>query len=219
MKIIHAGLDHKDPRESNSITQLKALGYRYIRINNSPYDETPPLDHIFNGDKNLYVGPDKQFHEFGLTPRHYGCWLSHKQSINLGFADEGHFLICEADCKIEDVTLFKERLEEACNLLDITDYPCVRFEQANYNCTTTFLTQVSDNIWECDQLYLSQCYLVNGKSQHIWDLMYHTTGWHTEDIWLNSAFKDSNQKMLCFKDKLTTQFDGFSQIDKRIINR
>ena len=214
IKIIHAGLNSSSPRESQSIQQLKSLGERYIRIENTPYNEEPPLEEVYNGRKDWYVGKEKDFNQFGFTPRHYGAFLSHKQSIMLGFADKGHSLICEGDCKILDTEKFKLRLQEAIEVLNSTQYHIVRFEAPNEGIATTFTSQISENIFECDQVMLGHCYLVNENSKSFYEHLFNNVGWHTPDWWLVYAFQQFNQKMLCFKEKLTHQWDGFSEIDK-----
>ncbi len=213
-KIIQAGIDSSSEREVNSSQQLKSLGIRYIRIENDIFEGDPPVEDIYNGETHLYKD-NKQPLEFGLTKRHYGCWLSHKQSIMLGFTDKNHSLICEADCKILDIEKFKLRLQEAVKLLNTTDYPIVRFEKPNFaGVPTTFYNQVSENIWECDQVALGQCYLVNHKCKKEFEHMFNNIGWHAFDWWLSLAFKQSNLKQLCFKEDLTYQFSGHSQIDE-----
>lgn len=214
IRIIQFGIDSSNPREFASMQQLQSYNTFYTRIENPAYDHEPPLDSIFEGNRDLYVGLSKEYHEFGLTPRHYGCWLGHKQSISLGYCEGGHFLVCEGDCRILDLDLFKERVEEAASILDSTDYPLVRFEEPNNGVDTTFYNQVSDNIWECNRINTSHCYLVNEKSQEFYTHIFNTVGWHTPDWWLNYAFEGNNQKMLCLKERITTQYDGFSDIDK-----
>jgi hypothetical protein len=214
VKIIHAGLDSTAPREKNSIKQLTELGLRYIRLENSPWDKTPPLDHVFEGNKHWYVGGSKKYNEFGLTPRHYGAFLSHKQSIFVGLADKEHFLVCEGDCKILDTEVFLDRLKEAVDVLDKSNYPLVRFEEPNFQTETKFYNQVSENIWECDKVINGHCYLINGNTQDFWIELFKEVGWHTPDWWLAFAFEKAGEKMLCFKEKLTHQFDGISEIDR-----
>lgn len=214
VKIIQAGLDLDNPREFQSYQQLSNLGIRYVRIQNDPYTEEPPLDKIYGGNKEWYVGKEKNPNTFGFTPRHYGAYLSHIQSIMLGFADKDHSLICEGDCRVLDTEVFKSRLEEAVDLLNTTNYPVVRFETPNHLIETTFHNQVSDNIHECDKVMLGHCYLVNNNSRDFWYKMIEEVGWHTPDWWLVYAFSHSDTKMLCFKDTLTHQFDGYSEIDK-----
>ena len=214
IKIIQAGINSNSPRENQSMDQLKSLGYRYIRIENEPYEDEPPLDEVYNGRKDWYVGKEKNYNQFGFTPRHYGAFLSHKQSIMLGFCDSGHSLICESDCKILNIDKFKIRLEEAIEVLNTTNHPIVRFETPNEGIQTTFYDKISDNIWECDQVILGQCYLINEKSKPLFEHLFNNVGWHTPDWWLVYAFQQFNQKMLCFKEPLTHQFDGYSEIDK-----
>ena len=225
MRIIQFGVDSSSPREFLSKQQIKNLGYFYTRIENPTYDHEPPLDKIFKNNKDLYIGLTKNYEDFGLTPRHYGCWLGHRQAISLGFCEGGHFLVCEGDAKILDVDLFNKRLEEATTLLDNTTYPLVSFSEPNWRTTTQFFDKVSDNLWEYDNIINAHCYLVNGNSKHIFDWLYKNIGWHAFDWWLNYAIADYIQthpdekcRQLCFKEKITMQHDGYSEIDKIIKN-
>jgi hypothetical protein len=214
VKIIQFGLHGGSEREVQSQQQLQSLTSNYTRIENARYSKEPPINEIFEGRKDWYVGLTKEPDTWGLTPPHYGCWLGHKQAIQLGFCENEHFLVCEGDCRILDMDLFKTRLQEAIKVHDEQDYPIIRFEEPNNELTTTFFDQVSKNIWEFDNIALSHCYLVNKKSKPIFDWLFLNVGWHTPDWWLNFAFPKADIKMLCFNEKLTTQFDGFSEIDK-----
>ena len=157
-KIIQSGLDNTSEREVLSMEQLKSLGLRYIRIENQPYDRPAPLHNIFKGWTDFYKGSEKKYHESGLTDRHYGAWLSHKQAILLSFSDDDHSLICEADCRILDLDIFKERLAEAIRTIENhPQYPIVRFESLNYSksCWDVGLgKKISDNIHECEKITL-----------------------------------------------------------------
>jgi hypothetical protein len=213
IKAIQFGLHDKSEREISSQQQLQSLTSNYTRIENARYSKEPPINEIFEGRKDWYVGLTKEPDTWGLTPPHYGCWLGHKQAIQLGFCENEHFLVCEGDCRILDMDLFKTRLQEAIKVHDEQDYPIIRFEEPNNELTTTFFDQVSKNIWEFDNIALSHCYLVNKKSKPIFDWLFLNVGWHTPDWWLNFAFPKADIKMLCFNEKLTTQFDGTSAID------
>ena len=113
-----------------------------------------------------------------------------------------------------DIDLFKMRLQEAITTLDNSNHPLVTFSEPNLLTTTTFSNQVSKHLWEFDNIINAHCYLVNKNSKNIFDWMFNNVGWHTPDWWLNFAVAKTDRKMLCFKEKLTTQFDGFSEIDK-----
>lgn len=217
LKVIQSGVDRHSEREVRSMTVLERLcdihDLRYIRLENPIYRWTPPLDNIIDGRRDWYVGHTKPSNTFGLTPRHYGCFLSHKQSMGIGFMDNDHFLVCECDLHIIDERLFIERLTEAVRLMDTTDYPMVRFESPNDCIRTLFYEQVSENIFECNALLGTHCYLVNGRSKGFWDNAFTDLGWHAADLWFNMLFERVQEKMLCFKDKLTHQYGGACAID------
>ncbi|MDA7648785.1 hypothetical protein N8580_00470 [Akkermansiaceae bacterium] len=221
-KIVQFGLNRDDPKESQSMEQLKQLSndmnVRYIRIENPPYEWDAPVDNIFNNWRGNYVGRTKPPNAPGLnlTDFNYGCWLAHKQAISLGFADRGHTLICESDCRILDIDLFKQRLSEAVELFNSgVDYPIIRFEPPFYPAwiKTKFGKQVSKNIYECDQIFSGHCHLINENSKELFTDLYETRGWLTNDDWLNYNLGDRNIPMLAFKELLTFQFDGSSTLN------
>jgi len=219
-KIIQSGLDNTSEREVLSMEQLKSLGLRYIRIENQPYDRPAPLNNIFKNWVGFYYGSDKDPNISGLTDRHYGAWLSHKQAILLSYSDDYHSLICECDCRILNLDLFKERLSEAIKVLDENpEYPVVRFEPISFSMNFYDVglgKQVSENIFECKKISLGHCYLINKNSESFFRSLFTEEGWTTPDDWLLFTFFDRNIPFLCFTENLTTQFDGFSEIDKII---
>ena len=220
-KIVQFGLNRNDPKESQSMEQLKKLSsdmnIRYIRIENPPYEWDAPVDKIFKNWTGSYVGRTKPLEAKGLqlTDFNYGCWLAHRQAITLGFADKGHTLVCESDCRILDVDLFKQRLKEAVKLFDSNkNYPIIRFEPPFYPTwiKTKFGKQVSKNIYECNQIFGGHCHLINEASKEFFLDLYEKEGWLTNDDWLNYNLGDRNIPMLAFKELLTFQFDGGSAL-------
>jgi len=195
---------------------------RYIRIENQPYDRPAPLNNIYKNWVNFYRGSQKENNETGLTDRHYGAWLSHKQAILLSFADDDYSLICECDCRILDIDLFKERLSEAIKVLEENPkYPIVRFEPISYSLDkidVKFGDQISRNLYECDKITLGHCYLINKNSKNFFHNLYDEDGWTTPDDWLWFTFIERQIPFLCFKEDLTSQFSGYSQIDKLVKN-
>lgn len=214
IKIIQAGVNREAEREQFSMAQLKGLGYRYIRIENPVYEEDPPLDHVFQGNKHWYIGKTKKYSQWGLTARHYGCWLSQKQSLAIGFSDPGHFLVCEGDARILDEEKFKARVEEAAKILDENKYHLITFsEPSRDNVPTTMGTKVGENFYEFDQILGAYCYLINWRSKDFFDKMFEKVGWHAYDWWLVYGFQQMEEKMLCQKEKLVDWFEGYSEID------
>ena len=129
-----------------------------------------------------------------------------------------HVLVCESDCKILDIPLFKERLNEAISYLNDNSNPLVSFAEPNFRTDTTFFDKVSNNLIECDNLINAHCYLVNKNSKDQWDWMYKNVGWHAYDWWVNYAIEEYNKfhnpsYQLCFNERITHQFDGLSDID------
>jgi len=218
LKIIQIGINRENVKERFSYLQLKKMNLgRYIRLENPPYDEDPPLDHIIFDKKEWYVGKTKPANTWGLTSRHYGCFLAHKQAQSIGFSDEGHFLICESDVKFPDEKLFISRLQEAINILNTTDYPLITFSEPNRDTTTTFYDKVSENFYEFDNIIGTYCYLVNGKHKKLFDKLYQEVGWHAYDWWLNFAFQTIETKMLCHKTKIVAWYKGDSDVDVTVI--
>ena len=213
IKVIQSGLHNKSSRENQSQQQLQSLTSNYIRIENTPYDKEPPINNMFEGNKHWYVGKRKELNTWGLTSRHYGCWLAHKQALQLGFCENEHFLVCEGDCKILDIDLFKMRLQEAITTLDNSNHPLVTFSEPNLLTTTTFSNQVSKHLWEFDNIINAHCYLVNKNSKNIFDWMFNNVGWREYDFWLLYGFNYINKKILCQKENLAWVFDGPSSID------
>ena len=213
LKIIQIGVNKKLEKQNQSQQQLQSLTSNYIRIENTPYDKEPPINNMFEGNKHWYVGKRKELNTWGLTSRHYGCWLAHKQALQLGFCENEHFLVCEGDCKILDIDLFKMRLQEAITTLDNSNHPLVTFSEPNLLTTTTFSNQVSKHLWEFDNIINAHCYLVNKNSKNIFDWMFNNVGWREYDFWLLYGFNYINKKILCQKENLAWVFDGPSSID------
>lgn len=224
LKIIQFGVNQYDPKEVKSIKQLKQLSndlnIRYIHIENPLYEWDAPTDNIFSNWTGAYVGrtppSNAKERKINLTDFNYGCWLAHRQAIALGFADREHTLICESDCRIFDVELFKQRLEEAIKLFDKgVGYPIIRFEPPFYPTwvETKFGKQVSKNIYEVDKIFSSHCHLINGNSKEFFMHLYEKEGWLTNDDWLIWNFENRNIPMLAFKELLTFQFNGKSALN------
>jgi hypothetical protein len=203
-----------DQREIDSEKSLRSLGYRYIKIVNSPYDRFPPKETVFRGMTDWIVGitkPDPN--QFGLTAGHYGAFQAHMMGIRSAFVDSDFTIICEADCLIAvDAQEFYQRVDEAINLLKENKHHIVRFEAPNFQ--TNNLGHISGNLYEGNLLINGHCYMVNPNSQDFYLERMKNLGWHTPDWWLNFAFEEKGQRMPYFKDLiLTKQAEGYSLID------
>jgi len=215
IKIIQVSSEPNAEREVKSFNSLSKLGYRYIRIINPRCTEYPPTHNVFDGHTDWIVGVTKPDpNKFGFTSDHYGAWQGHLSAIMSSFVDNDYTLICECDCLLAvDVEAFRERVDEAINLLENSDYKIVRFEAPNHQ--VEFTDKVSDNLYLGNVMTLGHCYLINSKKHRNWWLdRFDNVGWHTPDWWLNFAFERAGEKMPIFKDLiLTKQSEGFSIID------
>lgn len=214
VKIIQVSTNPTQQREVLSHESLSKLGYRYIRIVNPRYNEYPPTHNVFDGKKEWIVGitkPDPN--QWGLTSGHYGAWQGHLSAILASFVDDDYTIICECDCLL-NVTPdeFKERVNEAINLMENSNYKIVRFEAPNHQ--VEYSSRLSENIYLGNIMTLGHCYMIHSRHQDFWLDRIKNVGWHTPDWWLNFAFERANEKMPSFKNLvLTKQSAGFSEID------
>ncbi len=214
VKIVQVSTDLNAEREIKSYESLSKLGFRYIRIINQRYNEYPPTHNVFDGRTDWIVGitkPDPN--QWGLTSGHYGAWQGHISAILSSFVDDDYTLICECDCLINvEKEEFINRVQEAIELMNSSNYKIVRFESPNFQ--VQFSNKVSENLYESNIMTLGHCYMINSKHMDFWLDRIKNVGWHTPDWWLNFAFERAGEKMLSFKDlELTKQAAGFSEID------
>lgn len=212
IKIIQVCSEPEKQREIDSYNSLSQLGYRYIRIINPRYTEYPPTHNVFDGHVEWVVGitkpdPDK----FGFTSGHYGAWQGHMSAIMSSFVDEDYTLICECDCLLNtDASYFKDRVDEAINLLENSTYKIVRFEAPSDQ--VEYTDKVSDNLWLGNIMTLGHCYMIHKRYMKFY--IDNMNFWHTPDWWLNFAFERAGEKMPSFRFlSLTKQSSGFSIID------
>ena len=214
VKIIQVSSEPLVKRELDSFESLSKLGYRYIRIINPRYSEYPPIENVFDGNKEWIVGITKPNpDEWGLTSGHYGAWQGHLSAILASFIDKDYSIICECDCLLNvSPEEFRSRVDEAISLLETSNYKIVRFETPNHQ--VNFGNKLTDNLYEGDLMTLGHCYMIHSKDRDFFINRIDSVGWHTPDWWLNFAFERAGEKMAIFKDlSLTKQSEGFSIID------
>lgn len=214
VKIIQVSSEPAVEREIKSFNSLSQLGYRYIRIINPRYTECPPIHNVFEGHADWIVGitkPDPN--KFGFTSGHYGAWQGHLSAIFSSFVDNDYTLICECDCLVAvDPQFFRDRVDEAINLLENSDYKIVRFETPNWQ--VNYDNKLSDNLYSGNMMTLGHCYMTHSKHRDFWLKAFDDVGWHSPDFWLNFVFEKYGEKMPAFKDLiLTMQAGGLSIID------
>lgn len=214
VKIVQISLDIQSNREIESYNSLSQLGYRYIRIINPIQKEYPPTHNVIDGNSHWIVGitkPDPN--EWGLTAGHYGAWNGHLNAIMCSMVDSDYSLICECDCLLNvEPNFFKDRVDEAIDVMEKYNYKIVRFEVPNFQ--TEYDRKLSDNLYSGNLIIMTHCYLINPKDRDFFINRLDNVGWHTPDWWLNFSFERANEKMAIFKNlELTKQASGISAVD------
>lgn len=212
IKIIQICSEPENKREIASFNSLSKLGYRYIRIINPRYTELPPSHNVFDGHVE-WIKMSKSYNEWGLTPGHYGAWSGHISAIMASFVDKDYTLICECDCLLNvDSNYFSERVDEAINLLENSNYKIVRFEVGNDQ--VEYSDKVSENLYLANIMTLGHCYMINPNHRDFWLDRIDKVGWTTPDWYLNFALERAGELQPSFRFlKLTKQSEGFSIID------
>lgn len=213
VKIIQVSSEPDVEREIKSFESLSKLGYRYIRIINPRYKKYPPTHNVYEGRTDWIIGISKEIGVWGLTSGHYGAWQGHLSAILASFVDSDYTLICECDCVLTvEPEYFQQRVDEAINLLENSDFKIVRFEAPNFQ--VEYTDQLTENLWSGNINTLGHCYLISSKHRNFWLDRLDNVGWHTPDWWLNYSFAKVNERMPIFKDLvLTSQAAGYSIID------
>jgi hypothetical protein len=212
IKIVQVCSEPEKQREIDSYNSLSQLGYRYIRIINPRYTEYPPTHNVIDGHTD-WIKMSKGFNEWGLTPGHYGAWQGHVSAILASFVDIDYTIVCECDCLLNvDPQYFKDRVDEAINLFENSNYKIVRFEIGNHQ--VEYTDKVSENLYLANIMTLGHCYMIHSKHRDFWLDRIDKIGFHTPDYWLNISLERVGELQPSFRFlKLTKQAEGLSIID------
>lgn len=228
IKLVHLQTTNNDEREQLSRESLKRVsdyGIEYVLHTNEPYKSLPPSHNcvrpqcvsmeLFDEDKVNQLGT-------ALTPPHYGCFESFKNGILSEFDNELDFLIvCEGDCLIESsIEEFVEKLKQSCDLVNEWDISYFSFGDTK---TLDFGWHQSNVIKEIpgqDLLFITdkiiglQCIMFPRKMKEFLHNQLRNHKWDAADIFFNLIFTEYGLNMGILKNRITTQVDGVSLIDK-----
>jgi hypothetical protein len=157
-----------------------------------------------------------------LTPAHYGCFESFKNGIISEFDKDLDFLIvCEGDCLIEvPIDEFINKVKESCNIIIENDIQYFSFGDTK---TLDFGWPQSNVIKEIpnqDLLFITdkiiglQCIMFPRKTREFLHQQLRNHKWDCADTYFNLIFAEHNLNMGILKNRITTQADGVSLIDK-----
>jgi GR25 family glycosyltransferase involved in LPS biosynthesis len=168
---------------------------------------------------------DEQVRELGtaLTPSHYGCFESFKNGIMSEFDDSIDYLIvCEGDCIIEvPLHEFVEKVEKSYQIIEDNKIGYMSFGDVKTLEHGWLQSPVREVIPDQDLLFITdhiiglQC-IGFPRSVKKWLLeRLRNEKWDAADMFFNHIFYGSPYKFGIVHNRLTTQAEGFSLIDKQ----
>jgi len=228
IKLVHIQTTFNDEREEQSRNQLKELsnhGIEYILHTNHPYKDLPPK---FNCQRPQCVSPtlftDEEVQRLGtaLTPAHYGCFEAFKNAILSEFDDCDFLIVCEGDCKIE-VTLneFAAKVFESARLCDDNNIGYFSFGDTRTLEHGWLQSPKIQDIPNQTLLFVTnhiiglQCIMFPKFVKSWLKAKLRYDKWDASDMFFNQIFKTSPYRMGILNNRITSQFDGFSLIDKQ----
>ena len=227
IKLVHLQTTRNDEKEQKSREQLQKVreyGWEYILHTNTPYTDLPPKHNCQRPDcvsYELFDEPTIQRIGTALTPSHYGCYLAFKEAILTEFEDCDYLMVCEGDCKIEiPIEDFIKTVESTC--LTITDN---NVGYMSYGDRATLehgwlQSPVVREIPNQDLIYITnhiiglQCIMFPIEIKKWLKEKLRTHSWDAADMFYNSVFVNSPYNMAILHKRITSQFDGFSTIDR-----
>jgi hypothetical protein len=229
IRLVHLQTTRNDEREQKSRESLKHVanyGWEYILHTNIPYGDLPPK---YNCQRpncvSMELFNEQQVRELGtaLTPSHYGCFESFKNGIMSEFDDNIDFLIvCEGDCIVEvPMQEFVDKVEKSYQIIEDNKIGYMSFGDVKTLEHGWLQSPVREVVPDQDLLFITdhiiglQC-IGFPRSVKKWLLeRLRTDKWDAADMFFNHIFYGSPYKFGIVHNRLTTQAEGFSLIDKQ----
>jgi len=227
IKLIHLQTTNNDEREQisrNNLSQVGNYGVEYKLIQNEPYKDLPPTDTCLRPDcvsiTRFEEGHPKQGQ--ALTPPHYGCFESFKNGILNEFDEDLDFLIvCEGDCLLEVLPQrFIDIVYQAGDFINQNNVQYFSFGDTHTLEEGWFVSPVVEEIPGQDLAFITnkiigiQCIMFPQSSREFLFEKLKTHPWDAADLYFNIIFSDKRMGIL--KQRITTQVDGYSLIDRSL---
>jgi glycosyltransferase involved in cell wall biosynthesis len=229
IRLVHLQTSRNDEREQKSRESLKEVsnyGWEYIIHTNEPYADLPPK---YNCQRPQCVSMDlfdeQQVRELGtaLTPSHYGCFESFKNGILSEFdSDVDYLIVCEGDCIIEvPIEEFIQKVEKSYQLLVDNNIGYMSFGDVKTLEHGWLQSPVREVVPDQDLLFITdhiiglQCIgFPKFVKKWLFDKL-RNQKWDAADMYFNHIFYGSPYKFGIVHNRITTQAEGFSLIDKQ----
>jgi hypothetical protein len=228
IKLVHLQTTNNDEREilsRESLQQVSKHGIEYVLHTNELFKSLPPSHNCVRPQcVSMELFDEETTNQLGtaLTPAHYGCFESFKNGIISEFDKDLDFLIvCEGDCIIETpIEEFINKVKESCNTIIESDIQYFSFGDTK---TLDFAWPQSNVIKEIpnqDLLFITdkiiglQCIMFPRKTREFLHQQLRNHKWDCADTYFNLIFAEYGLNMGILKNRITTQADGVSLIDK-----
>lgn len=228
VKLVHIQTTINDEREKasrESLQKVTQYGIEYVLHTNEPYKDLPPK---FNCQRpqcvSMELFDDDTVHKLGtaLTPPHYGCYEAFKNAILSEFNDCDFLIVCEGDCLIEvPIEDFTNKVFEACRIVDDNNIGYFSFGDTRTLEHGWLQSPMIQEVANQNLLFITnhiiglQCIMFPKFVDSWLKEKLRKEKWDASDMFFNYIFKNSPYRMGIVKQRLTTQVNGFSLIDKQ----
>jgi hypothetical protein len=228
IKLVHLQTTLELDKEIQSREQLRQVadhGWEYVLHQNKPYEGLPPKHNCVRPDcVSITLFDEEKVQQIGtaLTPSHYGCYDSFKTGILSEFSDDLDFIIvCEGDCKLLlSVNDFVYKVEAACSVVNDQNIGYMSFgdtKTLEHGWLQSPVVQDLPNtdVFITNHIIGLQCIMFPKKVKSWLFENLRVSPWDGADMFFNMIFTNSPYKMGIVNERYTSQFDGYSLIDKQ----
>jgi FkbM family methyltransferase len=221
VKVVHLQTNANDEREQKSrasLEVLKKIGLKYVLHTNLQYSSLPPRH---NCARPHEVSLEK-VHADSLTPAHYGCYEAFKIAMLSEFDSSiDYLMICEGDCLIEvDEKKFSEVLAEVSQIMEKNQIDYFSFGDSNTldlgikQSNIVYKPENQNLCYVTNKIIGLQCILFSKRMREKILEYIRVEKWDAADIYLNEMSWRLGMKQAILNERITTQADGISFIDK-----
>lgn len=228
IKLVHIQTTLNDEREQKSRESLQRVqehGIQYILHSNEPYKDLPPK---YNCQRpqcvSMELFDDDTVHKLGtaLTPPHFGCYEAFKNAVLSEFEECDFLIVCEGDCLIEcSIEEFCKKVFDAAKICDDHNIGYMSFGDTRTLEQGWLQSPKIQDVPNQDLLFITnhiiglQCIMFPKFTKTWLKDKFRTEKWDASDMYFNLIFKNSPYKMAILHNRITTQVNGFSLIDKQ----
>ena len=228
IKLVHIQTTINDEREQQSRSQLQQVanhGIEYVLHQNEPYKDLPPKLNCQRPQcvsMELFSEEEVQRLGTALTPAHYGCYEAFKNAVLSEFDDCDFLIVCEGDCMIEvPIQDFCNKVFDAAKICDENNIGYFSFGDTRTLEHGWLQSPKIQDVPNQDLLFITnhiiglQCIMFPKFTKKWLKDKFRREKWDASDMYFNQIFKPSQFKMGILNNRITSQFNGFSLIDKQ----